>query len=199
MIKCVFFLGYTTSWVIDNVQLIKYDGFFVTGSDAVQGGCRSACRITCSSPLAIRGGGLANNWRRLCPRSPIDNKPALFQVMAWCRTGDKPLPGQWWPSLLTHICRTMGRWVNAGDNEMYNRICVHFRKTQVAQCNPLHQRDTCRHGQQYDFITPNYYQILLFSMKIDCMFSKFDSFEEILSTHTCCQGKYPNINLCILF
>ena len=28
MIKCVFFLGYTTSWVIDNVQLIKYDRFF---------------------------------------------------------------------------------------------------------------------------------------------------------------------------
>ena len=26
------------------------------------------------------------------PRSPIDNKPALVQVMAWCRTGDKPLP-----------------------------------------------------------------------------------------------------------
>ena len=26
------------------------------------------------------------------PRSPIDNKPALVQVMAWHRTGDKPLP-----------------------------------------------------------------------------------------------------------
>ena len=24
--------------------------------------------------------------------SPIDNKPALVQVMAWHRTGDKPLP-----------------------------------------------------------------------------------------------------------
>ena len=27
------------------------------------------------------------------PQSPIDNKPALVQVMAWRRTGDKPLPG----------------------------------------------------------------------------------------------------------
>ena len=26
------------------------------------------------------------------PRGPFDNKPALFQVMAWRRTGDKPLP-----------------------------------------------------------------------------------------------------------
>ena len=24
--------------------------------------------------------------------SPIDNKPALVQVMAWCWTGNKPLP-----------------------------------------------------------------------------------------------------------
>ena len=27
------------------------------------------------------------------PSSPIDNKPAFVQVMAWCQTGDKPLPG----------------------------------------------------------------------------------------------------------
>ena len=26
------------------------------------------------------------------PWSPIDNKPALGQVMAWSRTDDKPLP-----------------------------------------------------------------------------------------------------------
>ena len=26
------------------------------------------------------------------PRSPINNKTALVQVMAWRRTGDKPLP-----------------------------------------------------------------------------------------------------------
>ena len=29
---------------------------------------------------------------KFVPRSPIDNKPALVQVMAWHRTGDKPLP-----------------------------------------------------------------------------------------------------------
>ena len=28
---------------------------------------------------------------KLIPKGPIDNKPALVQVMAWCRTGDKPL------------------------------------------------------------------------------------------------------------
>ena len=29
---------------------------------------------------------------KFIPRSPIDNKPALVQVMAWHRTGDTPLP-----------------------------------------------------------------------------------------------------------
>ena len=29
---------------------------------------------------------------KFVPRSPIDNKPALVQVMAWRRIGDKPLP-----------------------------------------------------------------------------------------------------------
>ena len=29
---------------------------------------------------------------KLVPRSPIDNKPALDQVLAWRRKGDKPLP-----------------------------------------------------------------------------------------------------------
>ena len=52
--------------MIHNAQLIIYDRFFATGSDAVHGGCRSACRITFSSPLAIRGGGLANDCGRLC-------------------------------------------------------------------------------------------------------------------------------------
>ena len=29
---------------------------------------------------------------KLVPRSPIDNKPALVQGMAWRQTGAKPLP-----------------------------------------------------------------------------------------------------------
>ena len=28
---------------------------------------------------------------KLVPKNPIKNKPALVQVMAWCRTSDKPL------------------------------------------------------------------------------------------------------------
>ena len=28
---------------------------------------------------------------KFVPRSPVDNKPALVQIMAWRRPGDKPL------------------------------------------------------------------------------------------------------------
>ena len=31
---------------------------------------------------------------KFVPRSLIDNRPALVRVMAWRRTGDKPLPKQ---------------------------------------------------------------------------------------------------------
>ena len=27
---------------------------------------------------------------KFVPRAPIDNNPASVQIMAWCRTGDKP-------------------------------------------------------------------------------------------------------------
>ena len=44
-------------------------------------------------------------------RSLINNKPALVQVMAWRRTGTSHYLNQCWPSSLTHICGTRGRWV----------------------------------------------------------------------------------------
>ena len=31
-------------------------------------------------------------WRKFVARGPVDNEWALVQVMAWHRTGDKPLP-----------------------------------------------------------------------------------------------------------
>ena len=37
---------------------------------------------------------------------PINNIPALVQIMAWCRPGDKPLSESMMVSLPTHICVT---------------------------------------------------------------------------------------------
>ena len=43
---------------------------------------------------------------------PIDNNPALVQIMAWRRSGDKPLSEPMMISLSTHICVTRPQWVN---------------------------------------------------------------------------------------
>ena len=46
------------------------------------------------------------------PKYPIYNTPALVQVMAYRRSGDKPLSEPMMVSLLMHICITQPQWVN---------------------------------------------------------------------------------------
>ena len=46
------------------------------------------------------------------PNGPIDNIPALVQIMAWRRPGDKPLSEPMVVNLLTHICVARPQWVN---------------------------------------------------------------------------------------
>ena len=48
---------------------------------------------------------------KFVPNGPIDNIPALVQIMAWRRPGDKPLSEPMVVSLLTHICVTRPQWV----------------------------------------------------------------------------------------
>ena len=43
---------------------------------------------------------------KFVPKGPINNDPALVQIMAWRRSGDKPLSEPMMVSLLTHICVT---------------------------------------------------------------------------------------------
>ena len=49
---------------------------------------------------------------KFVPKGPIDNFPALVQIMAWRRPGDKPWSEPMMISLLTHICVTRPQWVN---------------------------------------------------------------------------------------
>ena len=48
---------------------------------------------------------------KFVPKGPINNIPALVQIMAWRRPGDKPLSEPMMVSLLTHICVTRPQWV----------------------------------------------------------------------------------------
>ena len=48
---------------------------------------------------------------KFVPKGPINNYPSLVQIMAWRRSGDKPLSEPMMVSLLTHICVTRPQWV----------------------------------------------------------------------------------------
>ena len=41
---------------------------------------------------------------KFVPKGPINKNPALVQIMAWCRSGSKPLSEPMVVSLLMHIC-----------------------------------------------------------------------------------------------
>ena len=49
---------------------------------------------------------------KFVPKGPINKIPTLVQIMAWRRSGDKPLSEPMMVSLLTHICVTRPQWVN---------------------------------------------------------------------------------------
>ena len=49
---------------------------------------------------------------KFVPKGPINNIPALVQIMAWRRPGDKSLSEPMLVSLPTHICVTRPQWVN---------------------------------------------------------------------------------------
>ena len=49
---------------------------------------------------------------KFVPKGPINNIPALVQIMAWRRPGDKPLSEPMMISLPTHKCVTRPQWVN---------------------------------------------------------------------------------------
>ena len=48
---------------------------------------------------------------KFVPKGPINKIPAMVQIMAWRRPGDKPLSEAMMVSLLTHIWVTRPQWV----------------------------------------------------------------------------------------
>ena len=59
---------------------------------------------------------------KFVPKVQINKIPALVQIMAWCRPGDKPLSEPMMVNLLTHICVTRPQWVNNGIFQM--KSCI---------------------------------------------------------------------------
>ena len=64
---------------------------------------------------------------KFVPHGPINNIPALVQIMAWRRPGDKPLSGPMMVKLPTHICVTRPQWVN-GQTDTKIWLCYQNNK-----------------------------------------------------------------------
>ena len=64
---------------------------------------------------------------KFVPKGPIDNIPALFQIMAWRRPGDKPLSETMVVCLPTHICVTRPQWVRSGQNHRSSKEVTLYR------------------------------------------------------------------------
>ena len=58
-------------------------------------------------------------------KGPINNIPALVQIRAWRRPGDKPLSEPMLVSLPTHICVTRPHWVNRRLIRYQNHLFSH--------------------------------------------------------------------------
>ena len=74
---------------------------------------------------------------KFVPKGPINNIPALVQIMAWRRPDDKPLSELMMVSLLTHICVTRPQWVKSGACWFidWNYICVRFLRAAIGLDN----------------------------------------------------------------
>ena len=70
---------------------------------------------------------------KFVPKVPINNIPALVQILAWRRSGDKPLSEPMMVSILTHIYVTRPQWVNFSDEEIF-----YFAKILLGSLNHFH-------------------------------------------------------------
>ena len=68
-------------------------------------------------------------------KGPIDNIRALVQIMAWRRSGDKPLSEPMMISLPTHICVTWPQWVNVISQNIRGLILHALTGTGLAVVN----------------------------------------------------------------
>ena len=62
---------------------------------------------------------------KFVPKVPINNMPALVQILAWRRSGDKPLSEPMMVNLLTHICVTRLQWVKGFNDSDCNWNEIH--------------------------------------------------------------------------
>ena len=77
---------------------------------------------------------------KIVPKGPFNNIPAMVQIMAWRRPGDKPLSEPMVVNLLTHLYITRPQWVNElahnspKPNDAYKRHQTRPSLVQIMAC-----------------------------------------------------------------
>ena len=84
---------------------------------------------------------------KFVPKVRINNIPALVQIMAWRRPGDKPLSEPMMVSLPTHICVTRPQWVNRQQAIIWTNVgpvhwCIYICGTRGRWVNLIWQSHT---------------------------------------------------------
>ena len=74
---------------------------------------------------------------KCAPKGSINNIPALVQIMAWRRPGDKPLSESMMVSLLTHICVTRDYITDSGSILGISSVWQNDRDTHLLPENRL--------------------------------------------------------------
>ena len=87
---------------------------------------------------------------KFVPKGPINNIPALVQIMAWRQLGDKPLSQPVMVRLPTHICVTRSQWVK-GDSKIISQA-MQSRKIKPSLwsgLNPI-EPNHCSHDKAWN-------------------------------------------------
>ena len=70
-------------------------------------------------------------------KGPINKIPALFQIMAWRRPGDKPLSEAILVSILTHKCATQPQWDKVWTGPEGAQLCLYISFSEIQLLNFL--------------------------------------------------------------
>ena len=65
---------------------------------------------------------------KFVPKGPINNIPAMVQIMAWRRPCDKPLSEPMGVSIPTHKCVARPQWIKLHSASMYRRPSTRFSR-----------------------------------------------------------------------
>ena len=100
---------------------------------------------------------------KFVPKGSVNNIPALVQIMAWRRPGDKPLSEPMMVNLPTHICVTRPQWVKYTKSHLGKKMLFAVNcntRVELSNCNlPL----CCNIPKNHHIISPVYMSVVYFS------------------------------------